>query len=84
MSAACAGFMYALVTGAQFVATGGSKLALIIGADANSRIVEPTDNKTYPLFGDGAGAVLLAAGSDNQGLIPTPSAPTARPKKSCA
>ncbi len=69
VSAACAGFMYALVTGAQFVATGGSKLALIVGADANSRIVEPTDNKTYPLFGDGAVRVLLAAGSDNQGLI---------------
>ncbi len=40
-----------------------------IGADANSRIVEPHDKKTYPLFGDGAGAVLLAAGSDDQGLI---------------
>jgi 3-oxoacyl-[acyl-carrier-protein] synthase III len=69
VSAACAGFMYALVTGAQFVATGCSRLALVIGADANSRIVEPQDKKTYPLFGDGAGAALLARGSEDQGLI---------------
>ena len=63
VSAACAGFMYALVTGAQFVGTGCSRLALVIGADTTSRIVEPIDKKTYPLFGDGAGAVLLAPGS---------------------
>ena len=53
----------------QFVATGCSRLALVIGADANSRIVDPHDKKTYPLFGDGAGAVLLAAAATNQGLI---------------
>jgi 3-oxoacyl-[acyl-carrier-protein] synthase III len=69
VSAACAGFMYALVTAAQFVATGSSRLALAIGADATSRIVDPHDKKTYPLFGDGAGAVLLAKGSDDQGLV---------------
>lgn len=69
LQAACAGFMYALVTGAQFVATGNSKLALIIGADCNSRILNPKDQRTYPLFGDGAGAVLLAAGTREQGLI---------------
>jgi len=69
LQAACAGFMYALVIGAQFVATGCSKLALIIGADCNSRILNPRDQRTYPLFGDGAGAVLLAAGSPEQGLV---------------
>jgi 3-oxoacyl-[acyl-carrier-protein] synthase III len=69
VSAACAGFAYALVTGSQFVATRCSKLALVIGADCNSRIVEPQDHKTYPLFGDGAGAVLLSQGDQNQGLI---------------
>jgi 3-oxoacyl-[acyl-carrier-protein] synthase III len=69
VSAACAGFMYALVTGMQFVATGSSKYALVIGADTNSRVMNPQDIKTYPLFGDGAGAVLLAKGSDEQGLI---------------
>jgi 3-oxoacyl-[acyl-carrier-protein] synthase-3 len=69
VSAACAGFMYALVTGMQFVATGSSKKALVIGADTNSRIMNPEDKKTYPLFGDGAGAVLLSKGSKEQGLV---------------
>lgn len=68
LQAACAGFMYALITGAQFVATGCSKLALVIGADCNSRVLNPKDPATYPLFGDGAGAVLLAAGDSEQGL----------------
>jgi 3-oxoacyl-[acyl-carrier-protein] synthase-3 len=69
VSAACAGFMYSLVTGMQFVATGSSKLALVIGADTNSRVMNPDDKKTFPLFGDGAGAVLLAPGAKEQGLI---------------
>ncbi len=69
LQAACSGFMYALATGAQFIATGNSKRALVIGADINSRIVEPSDQGTAPLFGDAAGAVLLEAGSSEQGLI---------------
>ncbi len=59
VTAACAGFAYALVTASQFVACGSSRLALVIGADTNSRVVDPDDVKTWPLFGDGAGAVLL-------------------------
>ncbi len=66
---ACASFSYAMVTGAQFVATGCSKLVLVIGADCNSRVVDPKDVGTYPLFGDAAGAVLLARGDDSQGLL---------------
>jgi 3-oxoacyl-[acyl-carrier-protein] synthase-3 len=69
LSAACSGFVYALTTAMQFVATGASKRALVIGADANSRVVDPEDKKTYPLFGDGAGAVLLAPGSPEQGAL---------------
>ncbi|MEQ9409178.1 MAG: beta-ketoacyl-ACP synthase III [Fuerstiella sp.] len=69
LQAACSGFMYALATGAQFMASGNSKLALVIGADINSRIVEPSDQRTAPLFGDGAGAVLLESGSHTQGLL---------------
>ena len=68
-AAACAGFMYAMITAAQFVATGNAKYALVIGADTNSRIVNPTDQRTYPLFGDGAGAVLLARGEPHQGFL---------------
>ncbi|HEV3004996.1 MAG TPA: beta-ketoacyl-ACP synthase III [Pirellulales bacterium] len=69
LQAACAGFMYALVLGANAVATGWSKLCLVIGADCNSRILNPKDERTYPLFGDGAGAALLAPGSGEQGLL---------------
>lgn len=69
MHAACASFVYCLVTGAQFVATGCSKLALVIGADCNSRVVNPADKKTFPLFGDAAGAAILAPGTDRQGLV---------------
>jgi 3-oxoacyl-[acyl-carrier-protein] synthase-3 len=69
LSAACAGSLYALVTGAQFIAAGTSKYALVIGADTNSRVMNPDDKKTYPLFGDGAGAVLLTRGSEDQGLL---------------
>jgi len=69
LQAACASFIYAMITGMQFVATGSSKLALVIGADCNSRVVNPADKRTFPLFGDAAGAVLLAPGSDRQGLV---------------
>lgn len=69
LQAACSGFMYTLVTGAQYVATGNSQLALLIGADCNSRIVNPNDRKIAPLFGDGAGAVLMKKGEADQGLV---------------
>lgn len=69
LHAACASFAFAMITGAQFVASGSSKLALVIGADCNSRVVNPEDKQTYPLFGDAAGAVLLAPGSEKQGLL---------------
>lgn len=69
MQAACAGFMYALITGAAYVVSGVSELALIIGGDCNSRVTNPTDLKTFPLFGDGAGAVLLTKGNPDQGIL---------------
>ncbi|WP_146403421.1 beta-ketoacyl-ACP synthase III [Planctomycetes bacterium CA13] len=59
VSAACAGFMYAMLTAGQFVATGNSKCALVVGSDLMSRSVDPKDVKTFPLFGDGAGAAIL-------------------------
>jgi 3-oxoacyl-[acyl-carrier-protein] synthase-3 len=69
VEAACAGFMYALITGAAYIVSGASDLALIIGGDCNSRVLNPGDIKTYPLFGDGAGAVLLARGRSDQGIV---------------
>ncbi|MEM7474747.1 MAG: beta-ketoacyl-ACP synthase III [Planctomycetota bacterium] len=67
LNAACAGFMFALVTGGQFVASGTSKCCLVVGAEVMSRTVNPKDVKTYPLFGDGAGAALLRP-TDKEGM----------------
>ena len=69
LNAACAGFMYALITGSQFIGARTCRRVLVVGADVNTRIVNPNDEKTFPLFGDGAGAVLLGAGDDDQGLL---------------
>jgi 3-oxoacyl-[acyl-carrier-protein] synthase-3 len=69
LQAACASFVFAMLTGMQYVATGCSRLALVVGADCNSRVVDPADMRTYPLFGDAAGAVLLAPGGDDQGFL---------------
>ncbi|MFZ0797865.1 MAG: beta-ketoacyl-ACP synthase III [Terriglobales bacterium] len=70
ISAACSAFVYALETGAQFVATGSHKKVLVIGADVMSSIIDYTDRATCVIFGDGAGAVLLEPTEDDSlGLI---------------
>lgn len=68
--AACSGFVYALVTGAQFIAAGRHKRVLVIGADIMSSIIDYTDRATCILFGDAAGAVLLEPTDDpNEGVL---------------
>ncbi len=69
LQAACSGFVYALVTASQFVANGGAQRALVVGADVNSAIVDPTDRKVTALFGDGAGAVVLGRTNHGSGLL---------------
>lgn len=69
VNAACAGYMYGMVTAGQFINSGAAKCALVIGAEVMSRTVNPKDPKTYPLFGDGAGAVLLKQSDDSKGLL---------------
>ena len=64
LSAACSAFTYALTVGSQLVAAGNVKNALVIGADVMSSIIDYTDRATCVLFGDGAGAVVLAPSSD--------------------
>jgi 3-oxoacyl-[acyl-carrier-protein] synthase-3 len=59
VSAACAGSLYALAVADRFVATGGVKNALVVGADTLTRIVDWKDRNTCVLFGDGAGAMVL-------------------------
>jgi 3-oxoacyl-[acyl-carrier-protein] synthase-3 len=68
INVACAGFIYAFVTGATYIKAGLAKKVLVIGGDTNSRIANPADPKTYPLFGDGAGAVVLAAADEAYGI----------------
>ena len=67
LGAACSGFTYALTTAAQLVSAGGSRHALVIGADVMSSIIDYTDRTTCVLFGDGAGAVVVEA-SDDDGI----------------
>lgn len=59
ISAACSGFIYALVVAKQFIATGMYKNALIIGVEILSSITDWTDKNTCVLFGDGAGAAVV-------------------------
>ncbi len=70
ISAACSGFVYGLDIANRFLMTGGAKRALIIGAEAFSRIIDWDDRATCVLFGDGAGAVVLEP-SEQPGILST-------------
>ena len=59
VNAACAGYLSALSSGTQFIATGAARKVIVIGAETLSRITDWTDRSTCVLFGDGAGATLL-------------------------
>jgi 3-oxoacyl-[acyl-carrier-protein] synthase-3 len=61
MTAACSGFVFGMVTAAQFIRTGAYNNVLLIGADVLSRWVDWSDRGTCILFGDGAGAVVMQA-----------------------
>lgn len=68
--AACSGFVFGMVTAAQYIRTGVYKNVLLIGADVLSRWVDWQDRRTCILFGDGAGAVVLQASDPEQnGLL---------------
>jgi len=67
VQAVCSGFVYALATADSFIRGGTAKRALVVGAEVFSRILDWNDRGTCVLFGDGAGAVVLAA-SDSPGV----------------
>ncbi|MEM9986890.1 MAG: beta-ketoacyl-ACP synthase III [Bacteroidota bacterium] len=69
MNAACAGFLFALRTGAQFVESGAHQRVLVVGADTMSMRVNYEDRNTCILFGDGAGCVLLEPDDRGMGII---------------
>jgi len=69
MSAACSGFLYSLSTGAMFIESGRYKKVIVVGVDKMSAIIDYTDRNTCVLFGDGAGAVLLEANDEGNGIV---------------
>lgn len=69
IAAGCSGFLYAMATATQYVENGFSKKVLVIGAEKMSTIVDYTDRATCPIFGDGAGAVLLEPSDEDLGVI---------------
>lgn len=68
-NAACSGFLYALTLGASLIESNRYKNVIVIGADANSSIVNYSDRNTCILFGDGAGAVLLEQTETEAGVV---------------
>ena len=68
LAAACSGFLNALATGTAFIESGRYKKIVVVGADKMSAIVDYSDRTTCILFGDGAGAVLLEATTENVGV----------------
>jgi 3-oxoacyl-[acyl-carrier-protein] synthase-3 len=68
LTAACSGFVFGMVTAAQFIQTGTYRNVLLIGADLLSRWVDWTDRRTCVLFGDGAGAIVMQAAEHNHFL----------------
>ncbi|MFW5781794.1 MAG: beta-ketoacyl-ACP synthase III [Candidatus Muiribacteriaceae bacterium] len=69
INAACSGFVYSLITASQFIKTGAHKKILVIGADTSSRILDFEDRTSCVLFGDGAGAVVVEACDEGEGVI---------------
>lgn len=66
VSAVCTGFVYGLASAAGLIAAGVAERVLLIGADTYSTIVDPQDRTNAIIFGDGAGAVVLRAGSSDE------------------
>lgn len=63
IGAACSGFIYAMDVANQYIANGAARHVMVVGSESMSRGIDWTDRSTCVLFGDGAGAVILSAGS---------------------
>ncbi|MDX1521884.1 MAG: beta-ketoacyl-ACP synthase 3, partial [Anaerolineae bacterium] len=71
LSAACSGFIYGLSMGTAMIQSGAAEVVLIIGSETVSRFLDKQDRGTYPLFGDGAGALVLQASHVPGGILAT-------------
>ncbi|WP_394235430.1 beta-ketoacyl-ACP synthase III [Niallia oryzisoli] len=69
LSAACAGFMYGMITAKQFIESDAYKYVLVVGAEKLSKITDWKDRNTAVLFGDGAGAVVMGRVSEGRGIL---------------
>lgn len=69
LSAACSGFVWGVLTGAQYITTGLARTVLVVGAEVITSITDMEDRGTAILFGDGAGAAVLRASTDPQRTI---------------
>jgi 3-oxoacyl-[acyl-carrier-protein] synthase-3 len=71
LNAGCSGFLYALTTGSKYIESGMYKKVVVVGAEKMSSIVDYQDRATCPIFGDGAGAVLLEPTTEDIGIVDT-------------
>ena len=71
LSAACSGFIYGLSMANAMIQSNAIKVAVIIGSETLSHLLDDQDRTTYPLFGDGAGAVVLQASPIPGGVMST-------------
>lgn len=69
LQAGCSGFLYALSTAQQFLATGAARNALVIGAELLTKYLNWKDRTTCVIFADGAGAAVLSPGEDPYGIL---------------
>jgi len=69
LNAGCSGFLYALNTASKFIECGSHKKVVVVGAEKMSSIVDYQDRATCPIFGDGAGAVLLEPTTEDIGIV---------------
>lgn len=71
LQGACAGFLYALETGANYIRSGRYKKVIVVSGDKMTSITDYTDRTTCPLFGDACGAVMLEATTEEYGVMDT-------------
>lgn len=69
VNAGCSGFLYGLTTAAKYIESGFVKKAIVVGTEKMSTIVDYTDRAVSPIFGDGAGAVILEASEEPYGYL---------------
>ncbi len=69
INAGCSGFLYTLNTAVRHIESGANKKVVVVGAEKMSSIVDYTDRSTCPIFGDGAGAVLLEPTTEDIGVV---------------